>query len=266
MIRGLRAARAAALLAIALVAAPARAGDWSSVRLGIEGHYPPFSELAADGSLHGFDVDIGRALCAEMEAKCVLVQRDWDQIQDALLHNEVDAIVASMSMTVARKQRLDFTNRYYHTAARLVGRPPEEEPPEPPTLEQLLAGRRVAVQGGTVHERYLREKQPGVAAIVTYPTLGDATDALARGEVDLVFADALSASLGFLRTPAGEGFAFLGPPVTDATYLGEGIGIAVRKEDQDLRWKLNRALDRIRASGTYDALVARYFGFDIDGR
>ena len=48
-------------------------------------------------------------------------------------------------------------------------------------------------------------------------------------------------------------------------YFGEGIGIAVRKEDQGLRWKLNRALDDIRADGTYDQLSQRYFGFDIYG-
>jgi lysine-arginine-ornithine-binding protein len=255
----------AALGALLALATSAAAADWSVVRIGIEGNYPPFSERAPDGSLHGFDVDVGLALCEVMKAKCILVQRDWDQIQDALLDHEVDAIVSSMSITIARKQRFDFTNRYYHTAGRLVGRPPAEEPPEPPTFAELVQDRRVAVQSGTVHERYLREGVAAPLEVVPYPTLGAATAALRAGDVDLVFADAMSAALGFLRTVDGYGFAFLGPPVTDATYFGEGIAMAVRKEDQGLRWKLNRALDEIRKDGTYARLMERYFGFDLYG-
>jgi arginine/ornithine transport system substrate-binding protein len=255
---------AVASAALALAAA-ASAAEWSTVRIGIEGHYPPFSEIAPDGSLKGFDVDIARALCEQMQVECALVQLDWDEIQDALLGGEIDAIVASMSITIARKQRLDFTNRYYHTPGRLVGRPPAEEPPEPPTFAELVTERRVGVQAGTVHERFLREKLDRTTAIVPYATLDAATAALLQGEVELVFADAMSSAVGFLRTRRGEGFTFLGPPITDATYFGEGIAMAVRMEDQDLRYKLNRALDEIRASGTYGRLMEQYFGFDING-
>jgi arginine/ornithine transport system substrate-binding protein len=251
--------------ALVALAAAASAADWPVVRIGIEGNYPPFSEQAPDGSLRGFDVDVGMALCEVMKAKCVLVQRDWDRIQEALLDNEVDAIISSMSITIARKQRLDFTNRYYHTAGRLVGRPPAEEPPEPPTFAELVEAKRVAVQRATVHERYLREAVAVPLEIVGYQTLPEATAALREGAVDLVFADAMSAALGFLRTADGDGFAFLGPPITDATYFGEGIAMAVRKDDQGLRWKLNRALDEIRADGTYGRLMEQYFGFDLNG-
>lgn len=252
---------ALALVAAALVAGPAQAQDWKMIRVAIEGNYPPFSERDGKNGWKGFDIDIAKALCERMKASCTFVQRDWDQIQEALLRNEVDAIVASMSITVPRKQRMDFTNRYYHTAARFVGPAGSELEISPAGL----AGKRIGVQHNTVHATYVRANYAAAAEIVAFPTTPAGVAALQQGAIDLFLGDAMALQSAFLAKPAGKGFAFVGPPITEARFFGEGIGIAVRKSDQDLRWKLNRALDEIRASGVYDELSQRYFGFDIYG-
>ena len=76
----------AALLAVA-VSGAVEAKEWKSVRIGIEGAYPPFSRTEANGDLTGFDVDMAKALCDEMKVKCAIVQQDWDgMIPLSLIH------------------------------------------------------------------------------------------------------------------------------------------------------------------------------------
>ncbi len=100
-----------------LAAAPALA-----LNLCVEGAYPPFSEVAPDGAMVGFDIDIGQALCAQMGETCELVKVDWDGIIPALLEKKCDAIVASMSSTEERKQVIDFSAKYYQVPNRFVAK------------------------------------------------------------------------------------------------------------------------------------------------
>lgn len=246
------------LLGLAL--GSAQAAEPLKLRMAIEGAYPPFSEKIK-GGYKGFDVDIANALCVHIQAKCTLVQRDWDSIQDALLNNEVDAIVASMSITAERKQRFAFTEKYYHTAARFVGKQGMTLKLDPADL----AGMRIAVQQNTVHDRYMTRMWSQVAQIQRFQTLPQATKALESGKVDAVLGDGLALATSFVDKPDGKGFGFTGPALTDPAFFGEGIGIAVRKQDTELKRTLDDALRKIRADGTYKALAARYFTFDIDG-
>jgi arginine/ornithine transport system substrate-binding protein len=248
-------------LVLLLTASTAMAQDWKTLRVAIEGAYPPFSQSDGKKGWKGFDVDIANALCDRLDAKCIFVQRDWDKIQDSLLNNEVDAIVASMSITVPRKQRFDFTNRYYHTAARFVG-PKDSEIEVTP---EGLTGKRLGVQAKTVHEAFVRTKFGGLAEVITFSTQKAAVEALKQGQVDLFMGDAMALQSAFLTKNEGKAYGFLGPDFNDARWFGEGVGIAIRKEDQDLRYKLNRALDAIRADGTYIRLSDQYFGYDIYG-
>lgn len=250
----------ALLFLLAMATGAAQAAEPAKLRMGIEGAYPPFSEKVK-GGFKGFDVDIANALCAEMKAKCTLVQRDWDNIQDALLNNEVDAIVASMSITAERRQRFAFTEKYYHTAARFVSKQGADI-----RLDSAdMTGKRIAVQQNTVHDRYMSRMWGSVATIERFKTLPQATKALETGRVDAVLADGLALATSFVDKPVGKSFAFTGPALTDPVFFGEGVGIAVRKQDAALKQALDEALHRIRADGTYKALAARYFTFDIDG-
>jgi arginine/ornithine transport system substrate-binding protein len=247
---------AAGFAALGLTAGPAVA-----LNICVEGAYPPFSETADDGSIVGFDVDIGQALCAEMGETCELVKVDWDGIIPALLEKKCDAIVASMSATDERKQVIDFSGKYYNVPNRFIGRADAGLTDTP----EGLAGKVVGVQRGTIHHAYMEAHYPDVE-LRLYGTHDEALLDLQAGRVDAVMSDVLAEDEGFLQTPAGEGFAFFGAENHfDPAIHGDGASIGVRKEDTALRDKLSEAILAIRADGTYDTIVAKYFDIDVYG-
>jgi arginine/ornithine transport system substrate-binding protein len=249
-----------ALLGCAALAAQAQSPDWKKVRIGVEGGYPPFSELTPDGQLKGFDIDIARALCTEMKADCTLIQQEWDGMIPALQARKFDAIVASMSITEERKKVVNFTDRYYHTPARMLARTGSLRDIAPAALK----GKKIGVQRGTIHDRYLTANYKD-SEVVRYAKQADVFLDLASGRLDAMLCDSIAAELGFLKLPAGKGFAFVGPVVDDPVIFGAGSGIALRKADTALQQKFNAAIRAIRANGVYKKVQDKYFDFDVFG-
>lgn len=246
-----------------LLAATASAGarDWSHLRIGVEGAYPPFSSVTADGVLVGFDIDIANALCEQMQLRCTLVQQDWDGMIPALLARKFDAIVASMSITQERKLKVDFTHKYYQTPARFARRKGSGIE----ISKAGLAGRTVGVQRATTHDNFVSAQFGDAVIIKRYASQDEAYLDATAGRLDLLLADSVALQDGFLATPAGQAWEFTGPGYTDVAYFGEGIGIAVRKGEQVLLDKLDAALEAIRENGNYKRINDKYFDFDVYG-
>ena len=245
-------------LALALAAGGAQAAD--PLRIGVEGAYPPFSWKESDGSLKGFDIEIAEALCKEMGRECTLVEQDWDGMIPALLARKYDAIVASMSITPERKKRVDFTNKYYNTPAKFVARKGSDLQ----ITKAGLKGKRIGLQRGTTHQCFMEKMFPD-AELVLYATQEEVFQDLAIGRIDANFSDSIAADDGFLKTDAGKDFAFVGGDMHDMECHGEGAGIAVRKQDTELREAFNSAIKAIRENGVYQQINAKYFEFDIFG-
>lgn len=228
-----------------------------TLRIGVEGAYPPFSSVNKDGKLEGFDIEIAEALCADMGVECKLIKQDWDGIIPALIAKKYDAIVASMSITEERLEKVDFSKPYYKSPARFITKKNSD-------IEISVAGlkgKSVAVQRGTVTDKFVTGTFGGGVDIKRYGTQEEAYLDLNAGRVDLVFADAF-VLLEFIGSDKGAAYDFVGGTYTDKKYFGEGIGIAVRKGDTELTAKLNKAIDNIRMS-PYDKVRAKYFDFDI---
>jgi polar amino acid transport system substrate-binding protein/arginine/ornithine transport system substrate-binding protein len=232
----------------------------ADLRVGVEGAYPPFSWKESDGTLKGFDIEIAEAICAEMGRKCVLVEQDWDGMIPALLAKKFDAIIASMSITEERKKRVDFTDKYYNTPAKFVGKKGSDIE----ISKSGLAGKRVGLQRGTTHQCFMEKMYPDTE-LVLYGTQDEVFQDLAIGRIDLQFSDSIAADEGFLKTDAGKDFEFIGGDQHDEECHGPGAGIAVRKSDKDLRKELNAAIKAIRDNGVYQKINAKYFDFDIFG-
>lgn len=258
--RTLTAAAAALVMTVALGGAQAK--DWTKIRFATEGAYEPFNFVTPDGKLAGFDVDIGYALCSQMKAECTMVQQDWDGMIPALKARKFDAIIASMSITEERKKQVDFTGKYYQTPARFVAKKNSGLQ----ITKEGLKGKKVGVQRATIHDKFLTDNFGDVVEVVRYGTQDEANTDLINGRLNAILANSVALKGGLLDRPEGKDFAFVGPPETDPRWFGEGAGIAVRKEDTDLRDKLNAAIDAIRKDGTWDKIKQKYFGeMDIWG-
>ncbi len=238
-----------------LTALPMLEAQAQTLRIAVEGEYPPFSKTDKKGKMSGFDVDIANALCKAIQAKCELIKQRWDRIIPDLVDGKYDLVVSSMSITAERRQKIDFTNPYYYTPAKFVAK---KDSDLPATLD-ALKGHKIGVQKATTHEQQLVRKLGSSVEIVRYETLPKAQADLAAGKVDLVFGDALALWQGFLKTDKGKGYTFVGPDF----IFGSGIGIGVRKGQTELITTLNRALDSIRADGTYDKIAGEYFAFPL---
>ncbi|WP_181704218.1 ABC transporter substrate-binding protein [Chthonobacter albigriseus] len=249
---------AAAMFALALGAATAQ--DATKVRIGTEGAYPPFNFLDSAGQLQGFDVEIAKALCDEMKVECEFVTQDWDGIIPALLAGKFDAIIASMSINEERKKSVDFTGKYYNT-------PPAVAVPKDSTVAGVspedLKGLNVGAQGSTTHSTWA-EKVLTDSTVKLYPTADEYKLDLENGRLDAVVDDVVVLS-DWIKSDAGKCCKIVGTITPVMEIHGEGAGIALRKEDTELKEKFNAAIQAIRANGKYEEINKKYFDFDVYG-
>jgi polar amino acid transport system substrate-binding protein len=225
------------------------------VRFMTEVDYPPFNYAGPDGNPLGFNVDLARLICEEMKVACTVQMRRFDMLFSSLAENRGDAAIASIAMTDDARKRADFSDPYYRPVARFVGL--RSAPLDAATPERLEA-RKVAVVAGTAHEAYLRALFTEVD-VRRYRNDEDAREALKRKDVDLLFGDGFSLASWINGSDSGNCCAFQGGPFTESRYFGEGIGIAVKKNNDTLRLAFNWALFRLWEKGRFIDLWLRYF-------
>lgn len=253
-----RLATAAVIFLAALSSAEAK--DWSKIRIGTEGAYPPFNSLTSDGKLVGFDIDISNALCAEMKVECEFVTQDWDGMIPALQAGKFDAVIASMSITEERLQKVDFTNKYYNTPPAIVV---PKDSKLTGTSDADLKGILLGAQSSTTHSNYAEEKLPS-AELKLYPTPDEYKLDLANGRIDAAIDDVVVLS-EWLASDDGACCKILGTLKPDPVINGAGAGIAIRKGETDLKEMFNKAIAAIRANGKYKEINDKYFDFDVYG-
>ena len=226
--------------ALALTASLAMA---DTVRLGTEGAYPPYNFINDAGDVDGFERELGDELCARAELTCEWVTNEWDSIIPNLLSGNYDTIIAGMSITDEREEVVDFTQGYTR--------------PSPSAYAALadgvdLKGVVIAAHATTIQSSHVA--QTG-ATLVEFPTPDETVAAVNAGEVDAVLADK-----DFLN-PIVEStdLQFVG----DDVYLGDGIGMAFRESDAELRGKFDAAIASMKADGSLNALLAKW---EIEGQ
>lgn len=247
---------AAIALATSIIAGAAAADP---ILIGVAAEpYPPFSEKSADGTWVGWEIEIMDAVCAAMEADCEIVEVAWDGIIPALLSERIDVIMASMSITEERMQTIAFSERYYNTPGVIVAPTSLAIDGSAESLEDVVMGIQVA----TVYTNYADVHYPD-AEYRTYSTLDEHNQDLAAGRIDAVMADSI-AMAAFLESDVGADYE-IKVELVDEEIFGVGVGAGVRQGEDALRDRLNAAIAQIREDGTYDAISAEYFDFDIYG-
>jgi len=252
-------------LAAVLAAAPAAAQD--TVRIGTEGAYPPYNYTDSDGNLVGFEIDLGNAICAEMGVACEWVAQDWDGIIPALLNERYDMIMAGMSITDERRERIAFSQPYVSDPAYFVAAEGSDYMAAE-TVEDVRAaldGATVGVQTATIHQNFVEEQMGDVVDVRLYDNQENMELDLTSGRIDAALADG-AAWRAFFEREDGTGYATFGPSLTGQDYpvFGEGVGVGLRQGDDALRASVNEALTALKEDGTVGELSRRHFsGEDI---
>jgi len=230
-------------------------GRLTTIRFLTEDDYPPFNFKGPGGQPIGFNVDLARAICSELGVVCTIQVRRFSTLLESLQENRGDAVVASIALTPQNRAKADFTDRYYRTPARFVAR---KEVVIDKITPEALGGRKIAVVAGSAHEAYLRDFFPETV-IRAYPNAETALAALKRAEIELMFGDGVTIAVWLNGSGSGDCCIFRGGPFTESRYFGEGIGIAVKKGNENLRRALDYALFRLWEKGTFTDLYLRYF-------
>ncbi len=223
--------------------------------------FPPFHFTTIEGTLTGFDVDLARAICADLKIACTIQARRFDQLVGEIKAGKDDALIAAVANTPATRADLDFTAPYYTTPGRFAAQLQSKLDAKGPVAAMTpdaLAGHTIGVEAGTAHEAYLKTFFPKTG-LRPYRNQPDLRAALANGEVEAIFADGVGLALWLNGTESKACCAFRGGAFTESRYFGNGVSIAVGKGKDSLREALDYDLDKLTRDGTFADLYLKYF-------
>lgn len=214
----------------------------------------PYHWTDDKGAVTGFEIDLGRALCAAMKADCQFVAHNWDTLFDVLQAKQGDIVMSGIAITPERQKRFNFSDKYVTSRSRFITRKGSGV-----TISAVgLKGRAIAPQRvNTLQHRYLTETYPN-AIVKTWDAKEETFKALSGHVVDAVFGP-IFMMWHFLRSPEGGCCEFVGQATLDDVV----VGATFRKEDTALLQRFNSALARVLADGTYEAINARYVPFNL---
>ena len=229
----------ASLVGVVMAGSAMAAGH--AVRMGTEGAYPPYNFINDKGEVDGFEREMGDEICKRAGLECTWVTNDWDSIIPNLVSGNYDTIIAGMSVTAERDEVIDFTNEYI--------------PASPSAYVALsddvdLSGGVVTAQTSTIQAGYVASSG---ATLVEFATPDETIAAVRNGEADAVLAD--KDYLAPIVAESGGELVFVG----DDVRIGGGVGMGVRESDGELKAKLNAAIDSMKADGTLNAMLAKWF-------
>jgi cystine transport system substrate-binding protein len=222
-----------------------------TLRIGLEGTFPPFDSKAANGELVGYDVDIAKAVAAKLGVKPEFITTEWSGIIAGLQAGKFDVIVNQVGVTDARKQTLDFSPAYTYSAAQLIQR--KDDTRQFNSLDDLK-GHKLGVGLGTNYMD-MAKSVPGID-VVTYPGAPEYLRDLAAGRIDAALNDRLM--LAYLLKNSQL------PLRTGATVgAGNPSAIPFKKGNPKFAKAIDDAMTQLEADGTFTKISDKWFGIDV---
>jgi polar amino acid transport system substrate-binding protein len=236
-----------------------------TLRVGTECTYHPFNFRDANGNLQGYDIDVAKAVGQNLGAEIEFVCQKWDGMIPSLLANKFDLIVASMSITEKRMEKIDFSDPYRVSIGQFIAAKSKDLNlfnADGSVNEAGFEGLRVGLQRATTYDNWIQAKAPS-AEVVRY----DSTEALyldlMNGRVDAIMTNPMKAYLKFLSKEDGAGFDVVGPQIEEVEYFGIGVGIGLRKGNDELLARINVAIRTITEDGSLEKFALKHFPFSI---
>jgi cystine transport system substrate-binding protein len=223
-----------------------------TLKVGIEGTYPPFNYQDESGQLTGFEVDLANALAKQLGVNAEFQPTKWDGILAALESGRLDVVINQVTISEERKQKYDFSMPYTVSGIQALTRKADADSIKSPAD---LAGKKVGVGLGTNYEQWLKENVPQ-ADIRTYDDDPTKFQDLNVGRIDVILVDRLAAFEMVEKT--GDRLAVAG----DA-FSRQESGIALRKGNPQLLAAIDAAIAKLRADGTLKQLSEKWFKTDV---
>lgn len=250
---------------MAIGALNAATSQAETLRVGMECTYAPFNYRTPGGEMAGYDVDVAKGVAELIKADLQYVCQQWDGMIPALLANKFDIIVASMSITDERLQKMDFSIPYRVSIGRFLGPKgknlklfDEAGKPNPAAFKGLTIG----VERASTYAKWIEAKLPG-ATIQLYDGAQAMLLDLRNGRVDIAITNPMKAYLDFLSTDQGAKFEFVSPAIDEREFFGIGVGIGIRKGQDELKNRIDGALKTLIENGSLEKYSRKYFPFSI---
>ncbi|AVB21656.1 MULTISPECIES: transporter substrate-binding domain-containing protein [Pseudomonas syringae group] len=242
-------------LALCIAAGNTMAKEYKELRFGVDPSYAPFESKAADGSLVGFDIDLGNAICKELKVTCKWVESDFDGMIPGLKARKFDGVISSMTVTPAREKVIDFSNELFSGPTSLVFKKGAGFTADPASLK----GKTVGYEQGTIQEAYAKAvlDKSGVTT-KAYANQDQVYADLTSGRLDASIQDMLQAELGFLKSPAGADYEVSKP--IDSELLPAKIAIGIAQGNKELKALLDKGIKAMHDDGTYAEIQKKHFG------
>nr|BFD42989.1 ABC transporter substrate-binding protein [Pseudomonas sp. FFPRI_1] len=222
------------------------------IRIAMSGQYAPFSFANEQNQIVGFDASISEAIAQQMGVKVTIITTPFDGIIAGLLAKKYDAIIASMSITPERQKAVDFVGPYYHAGRTIVVK-------DSSAIKNFadLKDVSVGVTLGDIHDKWARAR--GNLKVRSYKGLPEMLVDLDAGRLDALVMDSIPVMVAVKET--GQQVRLISTPEDQGGT--EGLGIALRKNNPELKAAMQKALDTILADGTYEKISMQWIGRDI---
>lgn len=239
---------AACALALSAFCVSAQA---DTLKVGSHPTFAPFEFVDSEGKAIGFDIDLINAIAKANGDTVEIVSMPFDGLIPALVTNQIDAIISGMTITDARKERVEFTDGYYKSIQSVLIRKADAEKFK---KVEDLKGQKICTQIGTTGDKFARTLSEDVIAMNNEP---DALMELRNGGCAALINDRPTNLYYLLQSKATE----IGELKDDSLYLNpEFYGIAVNKNNKALVKRLNAGLEKIAASGELKSIHEKWFG------
>ncbi len=249
---------AAAILApaIAFAGVVDRVQETKTLRIGYRTDSPPFSYEPRKGDVAGYSVDICRAVADTLKADLKLDTISVDYIAvtaenrfKAIEDGEIDILCGPDTMTISRREIVDFSLPIFVDGAGLMVRPDS-------AVSNLsdLASMKLAVGAGTTTEQAVRASFPD-ADITTFDDHQAGLAALKAGEADAYFADRTLLSYMRFHDPEAQDLQ-----IADEYLTVEPYALALPRGDSDFRLTVDKTISRLFRSPEMKAIVTDAFG------
>ncbi len=229
----------------------------NTIVVGLDDEYAPMGFRDKNGELIGFDIDLAKEAAKRMGVTLELLPIDWNNKENELESGRIDIIWNGLDITPERKERILYSKPYMDNRQILLVKKDNHQGIR---SETDLAGKIVGTQAGSNSETYIHQNEDlrdSFAEFKTYRNFRDAFNELESGAVDVLIVDELAGRYEMSKVPSKfDPIEVTVGPVTE-------IGIGFRKEDVELRDKVQKVFDSMVADGTARKISEHWFQADL---